>query len=66
MNPSNTSEVLPGGRALELLFDSQKLESLSVPVALSDSYGGPLRLAKKSVFANFVASLDGVVALPGD
>ena len=66
MNPSNTSEVLPGGRALELLFDSQKLESLSVPVALSDGYGGPLRLEKKSVFANFVASLDGVVALPGD
>lgn len=66
MNPSNTSEALPGGRALELLFDSQNLESLTVPVALSEGYGGPLRIAKKSVFANFVASLDGVVALPGD
>jgi riboflavin biosynthesis pyrimidine reductase len=66
VNPSNTSELLPGGRALELLFDSQNSEPLSVPVALSDSYGGPLRIAKKSVFANFVASLDGVVALPGD
>jgi len=66
VNPSNTSELLPGGRALELLFDSQKLDPLSVPVALSGAYGGPLRIAKKSVFANFVASLDGVVALPGD
>lgn len=66
MNPSNTSEILPSGRALELLFDSQKSDPLSVPVALSECYGGPLRLAKKSVFANFVASLDGVVALPGD
>lgn len=66
MNPSNTSEILPGGRALELLFDSQKLDPLTVPVALSDGYGGPLRIAKKSVFANFVASLDGIVALPGD
>jgi riboflavin biosynthesis pyrimidine reductase len=66
VNPSNTSEILPGGRALELLFDSQKLDQLSVPVALSEAYGGPLRVEKKSVFANFVASLDGVVALPGD
>jgi len=66
VNPSHTSEILPGGRALELLFDAQKLDLLSVPVALSESYGGPLRIAKKSVFANFVASLDGVVALSGD
>jgi riboflavin biosynthesis pyrimidine reductase len=66
VNPSNTSEILPGGRALELLFDSKKLDQLSVPVALSEAYGGPLRVEKKSVFANFVASLDGVVALPGD
>jgi riboflavin biosynthesis pyrimidine reductase len=66
VNLSNTSEIAPGGRALELLSDSGKPEPLSVPLALSQSYGGPLRLAEKCVFANFVASLDGVVALPGD
>jgi len=66
VNPSNTSEIAPNGRALELLFDAGKLDQLSVPAALSKSYGGPLRLSGKCVFANFVASLDGVVALPGD
>lgn len=66
MNPSNTSELEPSGRPLELLFDAEKIDQLSVPKALSDAYGGPLRLARQCLFANFVASLDGVVALPGD
>lgn len=66
MNPSNTLDILPGGRALDLLFDAQNPEQLSVPVALTQSYGGPVRVVKNGVFANFVASLDGVVALPGD
>jgi len=66
VNPSNTSEILPGGRPLELLYDSQKLDALTVPEALSHGYGGALRVAQECVFANFVASLDGIVALPGD
>jgi len=37
-----------------------------VPLALSESYAGSLRLPRECVFANFVASLDGIVALPGD
>ena len=35
-------------------------------MALTASYGGQLRLPRQCVFANFVASLDGIVALPGD
>ncbi|HYQ26923.1 MAG TPA: dihydrofolate reductase family protein [Polyangiaceae bacterium] len=66
MNPSNTSDLLPGGRALELLFDAGKSAALSVPEVLSAAYAGALRLPRECVFANFVASLDGVVALPGD
>ncbi|MEI9948406.1 MAG: dihydrofolate reductase family protein [Pseudomonadota bacterium] len=66
MNPSNASEIAPGGRALELLFERQELPHLSVPLALSANYDGALSLPQKCVFANFVASLDGVVALPGD
>ncbi|HEY0463000.1 MAG TPA: dihydrofolate reductase family protein [Polyangiaceae bacterium] len=66
MNPSNSSEIRPGGRALELLFERQESPRLSVPPALADSYGGALGLPGECVFANFVASLDGVVALPGD
>lgn len=66
MNPSNASEIAPGGRALELLFEREDSTHLSVPPALSSNYGGPLSLPNQCLFANFVASLDGVVALPGD
>jgi riboflavin biosynthesis pyrimidine reductase len=66
VNPSNASAIAPAGRALELLFEREELGHLSVPVALSESYGGQLRLPRQCVFANFVASLDGIVALPGD
>lgn len=66
MNPSNASEIAPGGTALELLFQREESQHLSVPLALSTSYGGSLSLPSECVFANFVASLDGIVALPGD
>jgi len=66
VNPSNTSEILPDGHALQLLFDSGKHTQLSVPEALSAAYGGAPRLPDQCLFANFVASIDGVVALPGD
>lgn len=39
---------------------------MNVPLALTESYGGTLSLPGECVFANFVASLDGIVALPGD
>ena len=66
MNPSNASEIAPGGQALEVLFEREESPHLSVPLALSSSYGGSLSLPRECVFANFVAALDGVVALPGD
>ena len=37
-----------------------------LPPALVASYGGPLGMPQRCVFANFVASLEGIVALPGD
>jgi len=66
VNPSNAPEIAPGGRALELLFQGEEPAHLSVPGALSANYGGTLSLPRECVFANFVASLDGIVALPGD
>lgn len=39
---------------------------MSVPPAIASNYGGTLSLPRECVYANFVASLDGVVALPGD
>jgi len=49
-----------------LLFESAEPTSLSMPAALRDNYGGALGLPAQCVYANFVASLDGIVALPGD
>jgi riboflavin biosynthesis pyrimidine reductase len=66
VNLSNASEIAPGGRALELLFEREDLQHLTVPVALSANYDGAPCLPPECIFANFVASLDGIVALPGD
>ena len=54
------------GLALELLFERPGLPRFGLPRALVEAYGGDLGFAEKRVFANFVASVDGVVALPGD
>ncbi len=56
---------------LATLLDRSDGPALPLPAALAERYGGALRLggtaARPHVFANFVASLDGVVsfALPG-
>jgi riboflavin biosynthesis pyrimidine reductase len=58
--------VAPAGQPLELLFERANVAHFELPAPLSASYGGQLGLPKQCVLANFVASLDGVVALPGD
>lgn len=40
-------------------------ETGALPAALAELYGGGLELAENRLHANFVSSLDGVVALPG-
>src|SRR5574337_467614 len=51
---------------LELLYESggDGQRAAALPEALEASYGGPLRLADEWTVANFVSSLDGVVAIP--
>src|SRR5712692_1076768 len=49
---------------LELLFEDEPRQELDLPSELLDSYCGPFELGDASVFANFVSSLDGVVAIP--
>lgn len=61
-----TRELAPAGQSLELLFERAAAAPLAVPAALLAVYGGTLGLPAECVFANFVASLDGIVALPGD
>ena len=51
---------------LELLFDSPELPEFDLPVALAEAYGGPLGFSEPRLYANFVATLDGVVAIPGE
>jgi riboflavin biosynthesis pyrimidine reductase len=48
---------------LETLFDSSQPGGTSLPASLSQSYGGELGLRRAGLVANFVSSLDGVVAL---
>jgi riboflavin biosynthesis pyrimidine reductase len=58
--------IAPAGQPLELLFEREDLPQFELPEPLVANYGGKLGIAKECLFANFVASLDGVVALPGD
>ncbi len=49
-----------------MLFERPSLPSFELPSQLNEIYGGSFGLPSQCVFANFVASLDGLVALPGD
>jgi riboflavin biosynthesis pyrimidine reductase len=49
---------------LDVLYEAGGLPSFDLPDALLHDYGGPFGLAESSVFANFVASADGVTAIP--
>jgi riboflavin biosynthesis pyrimidine reductase len=51
---------------LQCLYERPGLPSLGIPHALAEAYGGDLGFEQPRVVANFVASVDGVVALPGD
>lgn len=49
---------------LTTLFEKRELPAFELPAELLRGYGGGLGFGRPSVFANFVTSLDGVVALP--
>jgi len=61
-----TTQASPPELPLELLFERGNSPNFELPGELSASYGGAFGLPSQCVFANFVASLDGIVALPGD
>src|SRR5438128_1967001 len=50
-------------RPLQLLFEREGLPVFDLPEPLQVCYGGPFGLPGQCVYANFVASVDGVVAL---
>ncbi|HVW30285.1 MAG TPA: dihydrofolate reductase family protein [Polyangiaceae bacterium] len=49
---------------LETLFERTDLPRFDLPPSLQQAYGGAIGFRKPCVFANFVTSVDGVVALP--
>jgi riboflavin biosynthesis pyrimidine reductase len=51
---------------LELLFEAPELPAFDLPAELNEVYGGALGFSEPRLYANFVASLDGVVAIPGE
>ena len=50
--------------SLELLYEPEGLPSFELPAALAARYPGSLGFEAPCLFANFVASADGVVAIP--
>lgn len=52
-------------KPLERLFERDGLPLFGLPVALAETYGGDFGLSRPRLYANFVSSADGVVALPG-
>jgi riboflavin biosynthesis pyrimidine reductase len=52
-------------RPLEVLYEESRLPDFGLPDGLAEGYGGPLGFTEPRVYANFVSSLDGVVAIPG-
>ena len=50
---------------LHVLYEARDLPSASLPGDLERLHGGAFALAPDCVYANFVATLDGVVAIPG-
>ena len=50
---------------IERLFERDGLPRFGMSAALAKSYGGDFGLARPLLYANFVSSADGVVALPG-
>ncbi len=51
-------------KPIECLFERDGLPRRSLPAALQELFGGDFGLARPLLYANFVASADGVVALP--
>ncbi len=50
--------------ALEVLYEAGGLPTYDLPEQLQAAYGGLLGFAEPRLVANFVATLDGVVAIP--
>jgi riboflavin biosynthesis pyrimidine reductase len=62
---SEASEFVFPGASFELLFERDGLPTFELPAEVARSYSGTFGVRRPSLFANFVTSVDGVVALDG-
>lgn len=62
MSPHGHPATLP---TLERLYEEPGQALVELPAVLERAYGGGFGIARPCLFGNLVASLDGVVALPG-
>jgi riboflavin biosynthesis pyrimidine reductase len=49
---------------MDVLLEDERLPSVALPAELHRLYGGDLGFTEPRVYANFVATLDGIVAIP--
>jgi riboflavin biosynthesis pyrimidine reductase len=54
----------PPIQPLEVLFEDRSVPGQDLPPLLRELYGGELGLEEPRLYANFVATIDGVVAIP--
>jgi len=50
--------------SLDVLWEQDGLPAVTLPESLRMFYGGDLGFAPECVYANFVETIDGVVAIP--
>ncbi|HEY2029454.1 MAG TPA: dihydrofolate reductase family protein [Myxococcales bacterium] len=64
MNMTEAASMFPEGQPLQMLFERPATDGFGIPVPLASCYGGDLGFNAPCLYANFVASVDGVAALP--
>jgi riboflavin biosynthesis pyrimidine reductase len=50
---------------IALIYEREGLPRFELPLELHRLYGGDFSLPERSVYANFVSTIDGVIAIPG-
>jgi len=61
---SSTPQGAPAAGQLTVLYEAEGLPTYDLPEQLQAAYGGTLGFTEPRLVANFVATIDGVVALP--
>jgi riboflavin biosynthesis pyrimidine reductase len=61
-----TNAPAPPLPALQRLYERDDLPAFGLPATLAQAHDGDLGFPSPRLYANFVASVDGVVAVPGD